>query len=237
MTSAKWPKILPPLSSEQQRISDDFMQRWHEVLPRRFGLVESFNHGYSVQHAPPTFLRTLEIGAGAGEHFRHERLSDEQRAHYYALELRENMCCTIRKRFPSVQVIRADCQERLPFEDNFFDRVLAIHVLEHLPCLPAAIREAHRVCRKDGGVFSVMIPCEGGAAYGLARRISAQRIFEKQYKQSYKWFIEREHINRPAEIMAELDPYFRVVHRHFFPLVAPVTWCNLIIGLTLVPKG
>lgn len=236
MTSAKWPKLLMPLSPEQQRISDDFMHRWHEVLPSRFGIVEKFNHGYSVLHAPTTFLRTLEIGAGVGEHFRYENLSDTQRANYYALELRENMCCTIRKRFDSIQVIQGDCQERLPFEDNFFDRVLAIHVMEHLPNLPAAIREAHRVCRKDGGTFSVMIPCEGGAAYSLARRISAQRLFEKQYKQSYKWFIEREHINRPEEIMAELAPYFSVVHRRFFPLVAPMTWCNLIIGLTLVPR-
>ena len=44
----------------------------------------------------------------------------------------------------------------------------------------------------------VVIPCEGGLAYSLARRISAQRIFEKRYGMSYRFFIESEHINVPA---------------------------------------
>ena len=34
-----WPKILPELTSEQERISDDFMHYWHEVLPKRYGVV------------------------------------------------------------------------------------------------------------------------------------------------------------------------------------------------------
>ncbi|WP_205596742.1 methyltransferase domain-containing protein [Halostella salina] len=34
-----------------------------------------------------------------------------------------------------------------PFRDDTFDRVLAYSVLEHLPDLPAAMAEIHRVCR------------------------------------------------------------------------------------------
>jgi hypothetical protein len=81
-----------------------------------------------------------------------------------------------------------------------------------------------------------VIPCEGGLAYSLARKISAQRIFEKRYKQSYRWFIDREHINRPQEILEELSPYFEVTHRSFFPLKLPLVFSNLCIGLTLRPK-
>ena len=62
------------------------MKYWHEVLPRRFGLVERFNHSYAVRHAPSRFRRTLEIGAGLGEHLHHERLTGEQEENYYALE-------------------------------------------------------------------------------------------------------------------------------------------------------
>ncbi|TAN50662.1 MAG: class I SAM-dependent methyltransferase, partial [Rhodospirillales bacterium] len=36
MTSS-WPKTLPVLTVEQQRIRDDFMHYWHEVLPRKYG--------------------------------------------------------------------------------------------------------------------------------------------------------------------------------------------------------
>jgi SAM-dependent methyltransferase len=235
MALHQWPKTFPPLTAEQERIRDDFMHYWHEVLPRRFGVIDRFNHTYPVRHAGP-FRRTLEIGAGIGEHLEYEKMTLEQERNYHALELRENMSREIRRRFPHVRTITGDCQERLPFEDGTFDRILAIHVLEHLPNLPAAVRELHRVCDKERGFFSVVIPCEGSPAYTLARRCSAQRIFEKRYRQPYRWFIEREHVNVPAEILGALAPYFTVAHRSFFPFPVPLEFCNLVIGLTLKPR-
>jgi ubiquinone/menaquinone biosynthesis C-methylase UbiE len=231
-----WPKTFPPLTAERERIRDDFMKYWHEVLPRRYGLIDRFNHTYPVRTAPAGFMRTLEIGAGIGEHLEYETLTPEQEANYHALELRENMSREIRRRFPGVRTVTADCQQRLPFPDGYFDRVLAVHVLEHLPDLPAAVREMYRVCDKERGVVSIVIPCEGGLAYALARRISAQRIFEKRYKQSYQWFIEREHLNRPAEILGLLDRYFTKTGAKYFPLAVPFVFCNLVIGVTLEPR-
>jgi SAM-dependent methyltransferase len=233
---SKWPKVFPPLSAEQKRISDDFMKYWHEVLPKRFGVVEKFNQGYVVWNAPAGFRRTLEIGAGLGEHLEHERLTAEQEQNYYAVELRPNMTEALKSRYPRINAITGDCQQRLDFPDGFFDRILAIHVLEHLPNLPLAIREMYRLCDKQQGVFSVVIPCEGSFAYSMGRKVSAQRIFEKRYNQSYRWFIEREHLSLPDEILEELRPYFSIERRSFFPFPLPVQWCNLVIGLTLRPR-
>src|SRR3984893_7394114 len=234
--SNKWPKVLPCLSEEQQRISDDFMQHWHEVFPRRYKVIDDFNHRYAIRHAPKNFARTLEIGAGLGEHLEYERLSAEQMKHYVALELRPNMAETIQQRFPDIQVAVGDCQARLPFSDDHFDRIIAVHVLAHLPMLPAAVSEMYRVCDKKKGMLSVVIPCEGSFAYNLARRISAQRRFEKRYKQSYRWFIEREHLNKPAEGIYELERHFTTKNGRLFPIRSPATFCNLCIGLTLRPK-
>jgi hypothetical protein len=105
----KWPKSLPPLTEEQRRISDDFMKYWHEVLPRKYGAVETFNHKYAVKHAPKSFRTTLEIGAGLGEHLNYEVLTAEQKSGYHALELRENMAEAIRRRHR-----RQDDLRRLP---------------------------------------------------------------------------------------------------------------------------
>lgn len=170
-----------------------------------------------VKNSSKDFITTLEIGAGLGEHLEYEKLSEQQKENYVALELRENMVKVIQERYPDVTTHIGDCQKLLPFVDGFFDRVIAIHVLEHLPNLPATIKEMHRVCNKKTGRVVLVIPCEGGGLYLLARKISAQRIFERRYKQSYNWLITREHINEPHEIFQELKPYFHIVKRIFSP--------------------
>lgn len=232
--TAKWPKTFAPLTPEQERIRDAFMHAWHEELPKKYGVIERFNHGYVVDHAPANFVTTLEIGAGIGEHLEYERLTDAQKHNYVAVELRQPMADEIKKRHPEVQVRVGDCQERLPFNDGFFDRILAVHVLEHLPNLPAAVREMRRLCR---GHFQIVIPTEGGLAYSIARKISAQRFFEKRWPEMpYKLVIEREHMNVPSEILDVLDEHFTIEHRAFFPLLVPSVNLNLAIGLTLRPR-
>jgi SAM-dependent methyltransferase len=229
--TTKFPKVLPKLTNEQERIRDDFMNYWHQVLPNRYGIIEKFNHGYPLRTTPRTTGKTLEIGSGRGEHLRYENLNIQE---YTALELRPEMAAAIRSAYPSVQVVVGDCQEHLDFSDNDFDRVLAIHVLEHLPNLPKALEEIKRIL-KPNGFLSIVIPCEGGLAYSLARNISARRIFEERYKQSYDWFVACEHINLPDEIIGELHKkQFSIIDRAFFPLIVPIVNLNLCIGLTLV---
>jgi SAM-dependent methyltransferase len=230
-TKTTWPKTLPQLSDEQERIRDDFMRHWHEVLPNRYSVIERFNHGYAAGSALAG-LKTLEIGAGLGEHLAFEPYQDEN---YCAVELREEMAEAIKHKYPLVQTIVGDCQQQLALADSSFDRALAIHVLEHLPNLPAAVIELRRVLKDDGRLIAV-IPCEGGLAYGLARRISAQRIFERRYKTSYDWFVKSEHINVPSEITSELSRHFEILERQYFPLRLPITTANLVIGLTLRPR-
>jgi hypothetical protein len=90
---------------------------------------------------------------------------------------------------------------------------------------------------KQRGQLLAVIPCEGGLLYSLARRISAQRIFERTYGMPYAPFIAREHLNRPREILAELDPYFALTRSRMFPLpFLPVKTLNLCIGLSLRPR-
>jgi SAM-dependent methyltransferase len=225
------------MTPEQKRISDEFMKRWHEQLPSRYGFVERFNHSFPVRHSRPGFLTTIEIGAGLGEHLHYEKLTPEQERNYFAVELRENMAAEIRKSFPQIQAITGDCQARLDFPDGHFDRYIAVHVLEHLPNLPACLREAHRLLDKQRGQMLVVIPCEGGTAYSLARKISAERVYNRHFEGGYTWLISREHINRPHEILAELEPYFTVERKVFFPLpFLPFVFNNVCIGLSLKPR-
>ena len=174
----------------------------------------------------------MEIGAGLGAHLGYEKLNGQE---YYAVELLQELADSIEARFPSVTTIVGDCQTRLPFDDAFFDRVLAIHVLEHLPNLPAALEEVARLLAPDAR-FVAVIPCEGGGLYSLARRFTSKRLFEREFRRDYDWFIRSEHINLPWEIRSELEKRFHVVEARYFPFRIPSVSANLIIGLTMRPR-
>lgn len=224
-----WPKDVPPLDSEQRLISDDFMRHWHDVLPNKYGAIEHFNHGYPLRFLPEQqHFKTLEIGAGTGSHLAFEDLS---RQDYHCVELRQNMADAIKQRFPQVKATVGDCQRQLPYDDNSFDRIVAVHVLEHLPDLPGCLDEMQRIL-KPNGIFSIVLPCDPGAAYEIARKISAERIFRRRYKLPYGWLIRREHINSPYEILKLLDERFDEVNRSYWPLRLPVSNINLCIGTT-----
>jgi SAM-dependent methyltransferase len=207
------------------------MGHWLGVLPQRYAAIEIINHRLALRGPWLPMTDTLEIGAGLGAHIQYENLS---RQRYTALELRSDLADRIRTAYPGVQVIVGDIQLRTAFADASFDRVLAIHVLEHLPDLPAALKEIRRVLRPQGRLMAVL-PCEGGAAYTLARNISARRIFEKRYDMPYDWFVRSEHVNDAWEILQCLDEHFPVRRTTFWPMLVPSVQLNLVLGVECRP--
>lgn len=225
----KWPKILPVLTDEQKQIKEKFMVQWLEVLPVRYSIIEKFNHsGAFKKDKISSAYRTLEIGAGLGAHMKFENIASGE---YYALEVRPDMAEQLRKRFPDAKVVVGDIQKKVDFPEGYFDRIVAVHVLEHLPDLPQALHQIKRLLT-PAGFCEFVIPCEGGLAYSIARQISAKRIFEKTYHMSYDWFIKSEHVNTSAEIFEELKKAgFRLDWSRYFPFNVPFIFCNLAIGL------
>jgi SAM-dependent methyltransferase len=195
------------------------------VKPSRFEWLTGFDHKFTVRSYIPG-QRTLEIGAGTGTH-----MPFEPKGEYVALEASAELAAQIPGR-DGLSVVVADCEQRLPWDDGSFDRVLAIHLLEHLYNLPAALDEVARVLRPDG-VFSVVIPCEGGRLYSLGRHFTTKRIFEKRYQMPYEWMIHQDHCNTAREVLEELASRFRVRRRTFFPSVVHSPDLNLMIGLEL----
>ncbi|MFH1227536.1 MAG: class I SAM-dependent methyltransferase [Planctomycetota bacterium] len=230
---SKWPKKKIPLSLESQKIADDWMKYFHEIHKDKFSSIIKFSHEYVVKNSPQDFITTLEIGAGLGEHLNYEKLTENQHNNYVALELRENMAEVIKSRFPAVKTCIADCQQHIPYPDGYFDRIIATHVLEHLPNLPASLDEILRLLKKGIGRFFVVIPCEGGLGYFSGRWLTTKRIFEKRYNLPYEKFIKAEHVSTANEIITEIKKVFFIEHSSWYPLRIPSIHLNLCIGLTL----
>lgn len=232
-----YPKLLKKLSPKRKKISDDFMKIWHEELKKKkFKIIEKFNHNYPAigikKYNFKKKINTLEIGAGLGTHLDYENLKYQK---YYCLELRKNMIEEIKKKNANVNFVIGDIQKKTKFKDNNFDRIIAIHVLEHLPNLPKAIAEIYRLLKKNG-YLQIVIPCDPGFLYRLARKISAEKIYNKNFKGSYDWLIKREHLNHPSEIINLLKQQFDILDIKYFPFIIKSINANLCIGITLQKK-
>jgi SAM-dependent methyltransferase len=231
-SGVRWPKQPPPLTPEQQRAREGFVKLWHQRLPRKYSAIESFNHGSVARMPIAPGTRTLEIGAGLGAHSKFEDLSKQD---YHVLEYREAFCVELRKVFPADHVHCADIQQRQPWPDGFFDRIVAIHVLEHLPNLPIALDEIRRLLSPNGS-FDIVLPCEGGFAYSIARRVSAERLFRRHFHMDYTPIVRNEHVSTLDEIEFELRERFTTTSGAYFPLKVPILTINLVVAYRCTPR-
>ena len=229
-----FPKVITEISEKDKIIFDDFMKVWLEELntKKRFNLIENFNHNYSAKsHLLYNFkkkINTLELGCGIGTHLNYENLENQN---YFVVDKRKNMLDVLKTKFNKISIIESDIQKKMNFSNEYFDRINAIHVLEHLPDLPSCIDEVYRLLNKDG-IFQVVIPCDPGILYEICRNISAKRIFEKKYKRNYDDFIKREHINVPKEILGIINEKFQIIDQNYFPFKIPFININLCLGIT-----
>lgn len=229
----QWPKIPPVLSEAQKQAREKYMALWHEQLPGRYGFIEKFNHGFPVSLGGiKKGFKTLEIGAGLGAHAEFEDLDIQD---YHFFEYREEFCKELRKRFPNHQVVRGDIQEPQPWQEGEFDRIIAIHVLEHVPNLPLAVREIDRLLKKEG-FLDIVLPCEGGFAHTMGRKLTAERLFKKHFKMDFKPICKNEHVSTFPEIMEVLKERFVISRQSYFPSIIPIHSLNFIAGFRLVKR-
>ncbi len=228
-----WPKQRPVLTDQQRWIFSDWYQYWlsKEGMQGRFGWVDRFGHEYAAR----TFAkgcRTLDIGAGNGAHLKFEEVASQE---YTALERSPDLIADVKRLYPSVRAVVGDCQEHMDFPADYFDRVLAIHVLEHLDNLPATLVQVNRILR-PGGKFSVVLPCEGGWLYSLGRKFSSERMFTRRYHVPYEWMIKYDHVNTVRDVLVELNRLFDTAHAQYFPFLLRAVDAELVLGLTCMPR-
>jgi SAM-dependent methyltransferase len=88
----------------------------------------------------------LDAGCGEGETI--ARLRDALPDRVSAVDILDECVAYTRRRLPFVHATQASVYE-LPFEDDAFDLVLSLEVLEHLDSPAPALSELGRVARRD----------------------------------------------------------------------------------------
>ena len=82
----------------------------------------------------------------------------------------------------------------------------------------------------------VSIPCEGGWAWSLGRRLSTNRYFSRKGI-DYLAANVIDHCNTASQVARALRRHFEVVATRWFPLVFPSFSCNLVLAYRLTRKA
>ena len=96
--------------------------------------------------------RLLEIGCGNGQLWEKNTLNLRNRE-FFLSDSSEGMVKEVREKYGSqFNCIVVDC-EQIPFKDNYFDCIIANHVLFYLNDLNQGLKEIKRVLRPDGVLY------------------------------------------------------------------------------------
>ena len=183
-----------------------------------------------------TYSKVLEIGAGTGEHLSFVRHSFGE----YTLTDSDSATLEVAKKKNSTSVHRGKLKfeiqdgTTLSYPDSSFDRVVAVHVLEHIYQPHLAIKEWRRVLRKDG-LLSILIPTDPGVAWRMGRHLGPRRNAIKRGI-AYDYVMAREHVNSCNNLIALLRHYFPERNEAWWPLPLPSIDLNLFFAFHAYEK-
>lgn len=191
---------------------------------------------------PEGVERLLDLGCAAG----HDTAWFSRKAREaFGLDYSESAVEEARRSYPHIEFIRGSSAS-LPFEDNFFDVVTFIEVLEHLPEQDErpTLREIHRVL-KPGGILILSTPHKGlfyfldplDAKFKLLRLLKkflpGMEKFERAYPGCYGGLKGHKHYTLD-EIKRLLGEGFQIrrVYRNSLLLHPLSTWVYLLAKKT-----
>jgi len=179
-------------------------------------------------HPGARFEKVLEVGAGEGVHLPFVRHSFSE---YLLTDKNISALERVRFSLPPGVTMQVEDSLNLSFPDHVFDRVIAAHLLEHLPHPHLALREWYRVL-KPGGVLSLILPCDPGVAWRLARCFGP-RARARSTGINYDYWMAREHLNSIYNLLSYIRFYFDFRREIFLPLRLPLPDMNLLYVCTI----
>jgi ubiquinone/menaquinone biosynthesis C-methylase UbiE len=228
---------------KKSRVSDQNSEdpEWIEYLNNFSSVYDACNYSSGVQAAirrashqlvEEGLLKNqycpeiLEVGAGTGEHLTYVRHPFD---HYTVTDLDEKALIVAKNKVSEkilpkcIFDIQNACQ--LDYPDNSFDRLIATHVLEHLPEPHLVLKEWKRVVKPEG-IISILIPTDPGVAWRLGRTLGPRRQAKKRGI-AYDYIMAREHVNSCTNLVALLRHYFPTHRERWWPTRIPSVDINL----------
>lgn len=181
---------------------------------------------YDWEQRWPSSGWTLDVGCGQGYHWKYV----PDRSRLIGFDIRLESLLKIRERFPDAILVQGNLLD-LPFKTASIDRASSVYALEHIFYLEDALAEIARVLVAKAK-FLVGLPCEGGLAWTLGRKLTSERTMSKRYNVDYRRYIALEHCNTAARVEKAMSFHFRQIERKLFPLpFLPLISSNLTLSI------
>lgn len=202
------------LNNSSRTLAGSFLQKSHTILEKTLPISASFD-------------RVIEVGAGSGHHYSYVSHDYNQ---YVMTDGSAAMLEIAAKKYASqcstgkLQIEQQDATS-LSYPNASFDRLIATHVLEHLPNPVEVLREWNRVVR-PGGIISIVLPCDPGVLWRLGRYLGPRRN-AKKVGLEYDYLCAAEHINSIFNLVVFLKYHFELVSETWYPARVPMPDLNL----------
>lgn len=201
-------------NNTKHTLAGSFLQKSHQLLEKTLPKMGTNN-------------RVLEVGAGSGHHLPYVK-QDFQR--YVMTDGSDAMLEIASEKFSgqlSAGTLKIEKQDAtaLTYPDVSFDRLIATHVLEHLPNPVNVLREWNRVVR-PGGIISIVLPCDPGMLWRLGRYLGPRRNARK-LGIAYDYLQAAEHINSIFNLVVFIRHHFEAESEFWYPTRIPTPDLNL----------
>ena len=171
----------------------------------------------------------LEIGGGAKFHL--DWLDGSRIESYTVSERRRVLEASSRHRTPNEKVVFHYVDEDPAYAElnRKYSRIVASHVLEHIPDPEAVILKWSSML-DDDGVISVAIPCDPGWAWRTLQLITSSKVKKVHgiTARERDLLVSREHINAAQPLLRIFRYYFENLKVVWFPALVPVVDFNLV---------
>lgn len=175
------------------------------------------------------FSRVLEIGAGSTPHYYFIKHKYDE---YHIAETSEYVL-DYHKNNHKVKLVKYD-GNILPYTNDFFDRIIISHCLEHILSPEIFLNEMMRVLKK-GGVLSISLPTDPGIAWRLGRLFVGLFKVKKTYNLSFdefQYLNATEHVNSIFNLISIIRYNYKgLIEESFYPFKIKLTDLNLIYNV------
>jgi len=173
------------------------------------------------------YPKIIEVGSGTGNHLPFVRHGYDS---YLITDANQMMLDRARQKYaqyPHKEKLIFEIQDanNLKYADNSFNRLIATHVLEHIPDPVSALKEWNRVV-EPGGLISIVLPCDPGLLWRLGRNFGPRRNAKKAGIE-YDYLQAAEHVNSIYNLKVFIEYHFEVVYKAWYPLNIPLPDINL----------